>query len=236
MWDTILPIVTPESKNAQVVRQVSALILSGKLKNQELLPAESELCERLDVSRSILRESMKILASKGLVRIQQGHGTVVTRPTANVASEALRNYMQLNELNLHRILEVRSPIEIAVAGIAAARRSEEQLCDLATTVEAMRNPHATLQEQVRLDHVFHHRLFQTTDNPLFSILLDAMEVFFARLREETAHFGIEKVIRQHGAVVDAVRAGDAEAAAQAMDDHMQDTTRDLDQLLSEGGS
>lgn len=226
---SIAPIAEPESKNLLVVRHLSNLILSGELHEEEALPPESDLCERLGVSRSVLRESMKMLAAKGLVRIRQGRGTVVTRPSADTATEAIQNYLQLNPVSLRQILEVRTPVEVEVARLAAVRRSGDHVQSLKSTIRSIKTAD-TIEQAIGADNEFHRILVEACGNPLYRILHRSMEAYFSHLRTETARFGTRKVATQHARILGAVESGDGEIAAAAMSDHMVATLRDLERL------
>lgn len=231
---SIGPIEAPRSKNETVVELLSDLILTGRLPKGRLIPPESELCDELGVSRSVLRESMKILQAKGLVRVRQGSGTVVAGPPVAVPTEALRNYLVLGQISLTAILEVRAPIEIEVARLAANRRSPDQLKRLKQTISIMGDAGGDLDLVLTADHAFHGALIEITGNPLFGILNSAMDGYFSRLRSETLRLGPQRIVRQHRAIFEAIANQDPEAAAAAMRQHMDATRSDLAKLHGGG--
>ena len=68
--------IKPQSRSDLVVDRITNSIINGELTDGQLLPPESQLCEALGVSRSILREAVRVLSSKGLVEVRQGHGNL----------------------------------------------------------------------------------------------------------------------------------------------------------------
>ncbi len=91
--------IKPQSKADLVVEKISNFIVDGGLSDDELLPPEKKLCEIFEVSRSILREAIRGVASKGLVDVRSGYGTIVRMPKDDVPAEALNNYLKTNHLS-----------------------------------------------------------------------------------------------------------------------------------------
>jgi len=217
------------SKSENVVETIADLILSGDLPNDVTLPTESELCDNLGVSRSVLREAMKMLAAKGLVQVKQGVGTVVKRPSEYVSIEALHNYIQLNQVSLGHVMEIRVPIEIETAKLAAKNRTQQHLDAMEETLIEMQNNKDRLDACVEADHAFHEALVSSTGNPLFLIVTHSIAKFFGFLRVVTIG-SIEETIEQHRGILEAVRKKNAQAAASAMVRHMKSTEKDLGEI------
>jgi GntR family transcriptional repressor for pyruvate dehydrogenase complex len=216
-----------QSKTEQVIETLTELILTGDLENNSVLPPEKEMCSRLGVSRSIFREAMKILGAKGLVEIRQGFGTVVKAPSENVPAEALSNFIHLNHISLFQVMEIRAPLDVEIARLAARRRKKKHLEAMEQTLELMRARQRDQDAFAQADHDFHRILVTATENPLFIIITRSAERFVKYLRKVTVQFGTDKVIREHQAILDAVRSGKAAAAAAAMGAHMSATIKDL---------
>jgi len=220
----------PQSKTEQIVETVAEMILAGELGHDASLPPENEMCERLGVSRSIFRESMKILAAKGLVEIKQGLGTKVSIPHEDFPAEALSNYIQLREISLLQVMEVRRPLEIEITRLAAKRRTTADLKTMEDSVRMMRDNPQDLRICIQADHAFHDALVSAAKNMIFTILMRSMSTFFMHLRKITIEFGADTMIKQHDAVLKAIREKKASAAASAMEVHMRYTLRDIQRL------
>ena len=124
----------------RVAVQIEQRILDGELRSGDRLPTERELAEQFQVSRTAVREALKILAQKGLVDMRPGRGTIVI----DGADEALRHSLGLvMKLKLgevggsNTLVEVREILEIEIAGLAAARASEQEIAVLREAVRVM---------------------------------------------------------------------------------------------------
>ncbi len=213
-------IQTP-SRTELIVKDLMASITSGELKAGELLPNEKQLCEMFGVSRSILREAISQLASKDLVDVRQGYGTVVTKPRDEVALEAFSHYLTFNNITMLQIAELRSPLEIEIARIAALKARDSEIEQIAKQVEKLDAPGLKTEEYVYADDKFHFLLASATGNPVFGII---MRILIAHIHAGRAMtigtFGTKVVYEQHKKIVEAVKRHDPEAAMSAMKDHM----------------
>lgn len=218
------------SKTDQIVENLTEMILTGRLENEEVLPPENDMCSNLGISRSIFREAMKVLASKGLIEIRQGLGTIVRAPGENVPSEALSNFIQLNQISPFQIMEVRTPLEIEIAGLAAERRKEKNLEAMRKSLDIMRTNSSDFSACIKADEEFHRSMVASTENTLFVILLRAIGKYFYYLKEVTLQFGVDKVIYEHDAVFQAIESRDSVQARLLMKRHMEATIEDLHRL------
>ena len=223
----------PQSKTEQIVETVTEMILNGELRQNANLPPENEMCTLLGVSRSIFRESMKILATKGLIEIKQGLGTKVVLQHEDFPAEALCNYILLREISLLQVMEVRAPLEIEISKLAAKRRSKADIEAMEKTIRTMRDNRNDYHICIQADHAFHDALVSATRNMIFTILMQSMKTFFMHLRKITIEFGMDKIIKQHSAVIEAISEKKPSAAASAMEAHMRYTLRDLKRLFTE---
>ena len=224
-----------------VAQGVAQRILDGEFAPGQRLPTESELQSAWGVSRSVVREAMKILASQGLVRIEQGRGTFVCDASETPLSAQL-------ELTLRRstpgqsagaetpedwahLLDVRRVLEVAVAERAATQASADDIAAMEAAIADMHEKPDEPTGYVDADLAFHRALAAATGNPLWPALLNSLNDLLRRYRE--AGFrgarGALLAARQHEAILEAVRAGDGVAAAAAMQEHLRKSEQDLKQ-------
>lgn len=210
----------------QVADQLRELIASGVLVPGQRLPTEADLAAQFGVGRPTVREALRLLSAHNLVRTAKGvgGGSYVNVPTVEHVSELLSSNLSLMraELSLDALLEARELLEVPAAGLAAVRRSVEDL-------EAMRAaiPDAplalTVDEQFVHNREFHFRLVQAAGNPMLSIAAQPIFVVLqTHLRRadltESAHRNIND---EHREIAAALESGDADGAREAMRRHLR---------------
>lgn len=154
--------------------ELRAEITSGRLQPGERLPPEPELCKNSGVSRSTVREALRLLASQHLIVTTRGvtGGSFVAHPDAEQLSEALSTGLTLltnaAEVGFGDLLELRRALEVPAAGLAAERRTEEQLVDLRG---ALFDPHLDELATMMTAHAsFHGAIAAATGNALFELV------------------------------------------------------------------
>ena len=149
-------------------------ITSGRLQPGERLPPEPELCVRTGVSRSTVREALRLLASQHLIVTTRGvtGGSFVSHPDAEQLSEALCTGLTLLTnsagVGLADLIELRRALEVPAAGLAAARRTEENLAEVRA---ALFDPDLDGFDVMLAAHsAFHSAVAKATGNPLFELV------------------------------------------------------------------
>ena len=212
------------SRSEMVIERITEFIFSGQYSVGEILPPEKKLCEMFGISRSIMREAIKVLAAKGLLEVKQGFGTVVCLPKDEVPEKALMTYMAAHSVSLAQLMEVRAPLEIAIAKLAAAGRTDEHLQRMAATFETLAVEGHNLDVYADADVAFHQSLVDAAGNHIFKIIVNSIIQFLEMSRRLTIHhFGLDIVIKGHEQIYKAVVDKDPSAAAKAMEAHMTST-------------
>ncbi|PIE36225.1 hypothetical protein CSA56_01000 [candidate division KSB3 bacterium] len=214
-----------------VVDKITNSIINGNLSDGELLPPEPKLCEMFGVSRSILREAIRVLASKGLLIVRQGYGTVACVPKIDIPEEALGTYLSTNPFSLEQLMELRTPIEIEVARLAARRRSDEHIARLEESLQKMLSYTANVEMMSTADKEFHRVLIEASDNPLFGIIIRSIMRYLHLSRQlAIRHFGIAVVVDEHKAIIEAITEQQPDTAANAMRNHMKGMLTRIDNV------
>ncbi len=117
----------------RVAGQIERFVAGNGLAPGDRLPGERELCELLGVSRASVREALRSLETRGVVRVRHGKGVFVAAP--DEGERALQRFSRLREVGLEELFAMREVLEVPAAGWAAAEASEEQLASLITTFE-----------------------------------------------------------------------------------------------------
>lgn len=154
--------------------ELRAEITSGRLQPGERLPPEPELCVKSGVSRSTVREALRLLASQHLIVTTRGvtGGSFVAHPDAEQLAEALSTGLSLlnnsAEVGFADLLELRRALEIPAAGLAAERRTDANLVELRG---ALFDPDMDELDTMLAAHTaFHSAVASATGNPLFELV------------------------------------------------------------------
>ena len=210
-----------------VVAELVEIIVTGQLKEGDLLPPEGPLSEHFGVSRTVLRESVKRLEEKGLVIVSQGRGTQVQAPgywnmlDPVVLSALIDNDESLGVLD--ELTVVRASLESAMAGAVARSHTTEGLRRLENALTAMRESESETDSFRQADVVFHYALMEISENRLAENIAKHL---YKRAVESSRYQGINPpdavalTLDEHAAIVEAIASGDAAAAEKAMHDHI----------------
>ena len=216
-----------------VIEQVGAAVKQGILKPGDKLPTESSLMAQHGVSRTVVREAISHLQASGLVQTRHGIGTfVLERPQTGLGLDA-EHILTLRDVLA--ILELRIGVETETAGLAASRRSEEQVRELAGALDEMQQAMAEGISAVEADKRFHLLIAQATGHRYFvDILAQLGNAIIPRARLNTpgleqdkpADF-LERVSREHDDIFRAIERRDPEAARAAMRTHLSNSRERL---------
>jgi GntR family transcriptional repressor for pyruvate dehydrogenase complex len=206
----------------RVVDNIQGLILDGQLEPGTRLPPERDFAERMGVSRTVLREAVRILVTKGLLETRHGVGTVVRHVSSDQFLEPLNLLLQTNGLSFEQLHQVRSILEVGVVRLAAHQAGESDLAALQAIGARMQQCAADTEEFVRLDDQYHSTLAQATHNPLLVILSDSIGAIMHAVRTEVhEHTAItHTAVPDHLRILAALQAQNEAAAAAAMQAHL----------------
>lgn len=205
----------------ELVDELEHKILTGKYAVGEMLPSERRLSEAYSVSRSGVREALKILGERGLVTVRHGRGTFVTDPNAGAAGAAIGNALRRERITARDVIIGRMAVEKESAALAAEARTEADLDLLDRIIEGMETSLAIL-DRVRADLAFHLALVKASHNPVFEAMFRAISGFTAEmmLRSLSDRAVAEVGVPQHRAILEAVRQRDAGEARRLVEEHM----------------
>jgi GntR family transcriptional repressor for pyruvate dehydrogenase complex len=237
--------VSRESLPDDLAGQLLQAIIDGRHRPNALLPPEAELAEEADVSRLTVREAVKTLRAKNVVRIERGRGTFVNPPSRWTDLEALLHAAVASRstpdgVAPRRLIETRRILEVGAAELAAVRRSDDHLDTLEAEVERMRAAAdaGDVDVFVAADIAFHAAVLDAAGNVFLAALYDPLRQLLLTARRQTSAY--EEIrrhaIEQHEAVLAAIRDGSSKRAGESMRSHMDQTERDLDTyVLGSGG-
>lgn len=207
-------------------------IVSGKLKQGERFPPQEVLARQFGVSRPVIREAQKKLASLGLLESRQGSGTFVCRPRADEVMGPLLSVVEMDAESTAELMETRFHLEKVVARLAAQRATPDQAAELDLLIAQMTAAakQGDLARFNRADFSFHLTLARISGNRIMARIVETIrDMTYRFLRSFSQSEGaMERAIRYHRAIAKAVAENDPRAAENQMRLHLNDIIKNLD--------
>ena len=208
----------------QLYGQILEQIVSNKLAQGEKLPSENQIATAFGVSRPVVREALRKLQEDGLVEARRGVGTFVRRRP----SEKLIEYATAGSVaGLMRAVEARITVEQATARMAALRANSKDIARIEAALQALEDSMQARTPSFEADYQFHHAIAIASGNDVFVQMLDCARDAIEqgidvaqKLTREGTQARIDVVISEHRQILEAIRAGDGEAAGVAMAYHL----------------
>lgn len=212
------------SLSSQVVDKLENYIADMQLRPGDRLPSERELGRQLGVSRTVIREAVRALMARGLLDVRAGSGTLVRAPSPESVSKSVALLLQMRDVPLDygKIHEVRRLLEIEIVGLAAERRSDEDLKRLDVLVDEMSHIQGDRDRFAQNDVAFHITLAEAAHNELFVVLLDSLSDIMVEVRR--TGFAIpgapQHAIDYHRQISEQVRTQNVKKARALMKEHL----------------
>ena len=233
----------PAATAASSVADALTDMILGQLSPGASLPSEANLAARFEVSRLTVREAVKMLAGRGLLDLARGRRAVVREPDGSAFADFLVSLIHNDPKGLFDLMEVRMSLETQSATFAARRASRAGMVAVENALQEMRESNADLKAGTETEEAetrfhdadvrFHEAMAMASGNRVLSFLFEAMSTplkasfYMSRRGQELRGHTRDDTIASHQAVLDAVRAGNPRAAAEAMRAHLQDSERDI---------
>lgn len=216
------------NRTQTVVDALGRRIVSGEFAINAMFPSEPELEREYQVSRTVIREAIKILTAKGLVTVRQRHGTHVnSREYWSWLDADLIGWLSTSKLAKQELLafsEIRQIIEPEAAALAALRGDESQKQQIVDAYHRMAQNQEAESKAVAADKAFHLAILAATGNPILLSFQKVIEAIFDALFPYTTKAFADN-IENHHRVADAIYCGDAAAARQNMKELLAETGR-----------
>src|SRR3989449_3460060 len=206
----------------QIVQQIEESILKGALKPGDQLPAERELAQRFEVSRTAVREAVKALREKGLVEAFTGRGTFITDGTSQAIRQSLDLMVKIGQPDgSTHLAEVRAILEPEIAALAATRVEEQHLATMREAVAVMDRTMQDPDAFIEADLDFHLSLAEAAANPLILSLIDSIVGLLReqRMRIFNVEGGPQRGQFHHKRILEAIEQRDPERARQRSEEH-----------------
>ncbi|MDT0389930.1 FadR/GntR family transcriptional regulator [Streptomyces dubilierae] len=199
----------------EAIEKIKGMIVSGALRPGDRLPRESELAAGLGLSRNSLREAVRALSLIRVLDVRQGDGTYVTILDPHLLLEAIGFVVDFHrDDTVLEFLAVRRILEPAATAMAATRISEQQLDALTAQLDRLGDA-PSVEDLVACDLEFHRGIVSSAGNSVLCSLLDGLSGPTTRARVWrglTQEDAVGRTLREHRAILAALRDRDAEAA------------------------
>jgi GntR family transcriptional repressor for pyruvate dehydrogenase complex len=215
------------SPSERALSHLSALIDKKDLRQGELLPSERKLMAELGISRVVIRETLKKLEQRGLVRIRHGIGVeLLDRPGLPV-EETINRALPESHDRLRQCAQARQFFEPEIAAFAATRVTPTAVRKLSGLIESMKTA-TTVDEAANFDIAFHDAIAELAGNKVLLLMLQSIAEIGRISRAITmCRVGSERACVQHTKILEAIAAGDSESARRAMRKHLESALSDL---------
>lgn len=228
----------PPTQNltTSIVNDLGIAIVTGKYSDQNPFPVEGELCKQYRVSRSVLREAVKMLTAKGLLKARPRQGTWVQREEYwNLLDPDVLRWMLERKFSIRLLIEftqIRLAVEPGAAALAAQHAGPAEQAAITQGIERMLAADRGDDDPLESDIAFHSAVLRASGNPFYAQLRELIETALRfSIRRTNTYKGVKFAsVLDHKRVADAIIAGDEKGAERAMRALIQEA---LDLMVAE---
>lgn len=210
-----------------IVEELKKDIISGELKPGDKIVGEYDLAKKYEVSRFTVREAMKKLDSMGLISIKHGIGSFVNEIKPESFMKPLLPVLVMSNIDIREICEARLPLEVQSISLCIDRINNEKLNQMKELYAKMEKvlEENDFEEYNELDIQFHLQLAKASENRvLFEMLSTLQDMLREQLRRDMGvPHSMERSIRRHKLMIEAIENREKELAKQLMTLHINDS-------------
>ncbi len=216
----------------EIELKIEDSIRQKKLEPGQKLPSEKELGAMFGVSRTAVREALRMLSARGLLNVRKGDGVYVNSFSSSLASKPMSLYLELqfdSDSILH-LVHLRQLIEPNIARLAAQKRTREDLAGFQMNLAAFSDRTQDADQLAQLDVEFHSLIALSCHNPLIPLIMDPLFSMLPRVKAlivnhlQKTHS--DNAPNYHKKIFDMIQLQDAEGAFSAMQEHLKIAERD----------
>ncbi|MCL9970684.1 FadR family transcriptional regulator [Anoxybacillus kestanbolensis] len=215
------------------------MIQTGQLKPGDKLDSVQQLAENFQVGRAAIREALTALRAMGLIEMKQGEGTYVREFDPAMLSFPISAAILMSKEDVAHLLEVRKLLEVGAAGVAARKRTEEDLLAMQSALTQMREAIGDEELGEKADFLFHMAIAAATKNPLLVSLMNNVSGMMMETMRETRRIWLfakqtmtEQLLEDHIAIFEAIRDQNVELAQERMKEHLGHVEKVLADYIS----
>ena len=211
-----------------VVEELGHLIIGGAYGEGDVLPTEPALCEEFGFSRTVVREGLKLLEERGLVRVEQGRGTTV-QPRSSwdlldpVVLQIALDYDDDMTL-LDDLISIRRVLEREMAAAAASQLTDAQIAELEEIAVGMEASYDHYDRFRDLDNAFHAIIMRASGNEIGLTIVRVIHRYggaTAPLASGESRTQLKRTVAEHRGVLEALSARDGELAGERISAHIE---------------
>jgi DNA-binding FadR family transcriptional regulator len=219
------------TRSTAICRHLEELILDGTLQPGDKVPSERQLCQRLSVSRPLIREALKELSGRGVIDTQHGKGSFVVGMVSSIENNSpLSRLYDSHPRLLYDMLEVRELLEGQAAMLAAERGTDKDFYKIAKAFNTMNDALQNEKEVVNAahrDHDFHRSIYEASHNPvlihtlqsLMQLMLNSVMACVSNLYHRSPHK--QQIDKHHRQIYEAVTQRKPELAREVAMEHVR---------------
>jgi DNA-binding FadR family transcriptional regulator len=228
MYEGIHSLGAMSRRSHEIIAELEAEVLSGKILPGARLASEEKLCERFGASRTVIREALQQLRGRGLLRATKGSGTYIADPSLDSLTMAMEAYASLVvEAGFRELIDFRILIETECARLAASNAGEASVTQLRTIIQKMHKVKGVRVKFSAADIAFHVAIARGSGNRIYAGVLGAMErrcIDYAQKNRGDIDW-YSGVIDEHEQIFQAIADGQPDQAAAAMRRHLVSSKR-----------
>jgi DNA-binding FadR family transcriptional regulator len=217
----------PGRLGAVVLEALAHAVISGALAEGAVLPREPTLCEQFGFSRTVIREGLKLLEERGLVRVEQGRGTTVQpRDSWNLLDPIVIRIALEDDADmslLDDLIAVRRVLEREMARVAASRITADELAALEQNIRQMESSYDDYSRFRAADLAFHAIVMKASGNEVGLAVVRTIHThagITAPLAGASPRAALERTAAEHRAIFDALAVSDGERAGNRIAAHI----------------
>lgn len=227
--------ITTKKIYQYVIEQIQEMILGGRLKKGDKLPSERELADQMNVSRTSVREGIRVLETMGIIESKQGEGNFICDNMKNSFIQPLSMMFILNKGKYSDIFELRAMLEQEVVRLAAHRGTEEEFEELKQILDNLKDTDA-IEQKTKYDKEFHYKIVSMSKNYLiesmYHIISDLLEAFIENARKKIIEkYKDENILHiQHQNIYESIVNKNIDNAQKYMKEHIDIIKDSLDYI------
>jgi GntR family transcriptional repressor for pyruvate dehydrogenase complex len=225
-----LPLIKPQRLLEEVYTQLKEAILEGHYKPGDRLPSEQALCSAFGVGRPVIREAFRFLENSGLITMRAGGrgGAFVQKIDSSILFNTFEGIVKLDGVSMEELHEARLALEKAALPLIMARIGKADIEALEANLREVRE---NVEKGIRgkRNLTFHVLLFKASRNQLLIKIGEALFALMDKLldRYEYSEVRSRKVLEEHTAFVEFLKAGKLKKARQAIESHIHETVESI---------